>query len=506
MVNDLIQELYRELKLKSKVINPREVAKYYLGLDIWKLHDEFYKLIENDDYNRVVIIAPRGHGKSSVFSYVLPLWAYLNNHNTRCLVTAKTADQAKKTLALIKQDFEKNRKIREDFGDLREQPWKEDKIYLKRDSNISLKDPSFEAVGVLGAITGAHFSLIIADDLLDDENTKTEKRRQSVHTWFKKTVEPLLEPHGKIYVAGTRKHYKDLYGNLLDNPIWYHVACRYKEYGDHKRCGYRAINKEPGKWEPLYDDNGVLVDIKVETKDFEILLPERWSIEKLLMNKISMGTPIFQSEFQNDPTGLQGLLLDEDWIQYYENIVDIENITMKTKIMAFDLAVSEKSIESGDYFAGVVLGASHDNKFYLIDTIYEHLDFPSQVRRIQFWYDLHRPDFVIIETNAYQKALAQHLIETTMMPIIEKKQTTDKYTRLLEITPYFEAKRVYLHKDMIDFLTEYKEFPRGSHEDLLDAFQLALSEITTRTMNYEAMGWSKYDRERPHFDTRRGRK
>ena len=511
MEDDLRKDLFNEIKLKTKISDPREIASNYLGLGIWKLHDEFYRFMEDSSIKRLLIIAPRNHGKSEIFGHVLPIWAYLNNHNTRCLVVSKAADQAKKTLALIKQDFEKNKKIIQDLGDLKDVPWKEDKIYLKRGSGISLKDPSFEAVGVLGAITGAHFDLIIADDVIDDENVKTQKRRDSVYTWFKKTVEPLLEPNDKIYVVGTRKHYKDLYQNILDNPIWYHTACRYSEEEDHKKCGYRAIIKEPGKWTPVIDQNGTLTEIKVES-DYEILLPEKWTIEKLLMAKISMGVQIFNSEYQNDPTGLEGLLLDEDWIQYYpEHPAELEmRVPLKMKIMAFDLAISEKSIEGGDYFAGIVLGLSTNNNFYVIDIIREHLDFPSQVRKILFLFQTHQPDVVVIETNAYQKALAQHLKDVSTLPIVERKQTTDKYQRILEISPYFESKKVFIHKTMDDLVTEYREFPRGEHEDLLDALQLAVSEAVHRTIDYEAYGWRSPKRrqkdEDTYFDTTRRHK
>ncbi len=474
--------------LKSRRIrDPRKVASDYLNLDIWGLHDRFYQVMENEDYKRIVVLAPRGHGKSQVWTHVFPVWSYLKNRNSRTLIAAKAKEQSVKLLSLIKQDFERNPRLWADFGDCTSKPWQDDKIYLQRDTAIPLKDPTFEAVGVLGAITGSHFDNIVLDDIIDDENVRTEKRRQSVLTWLKKTVEPLLEPGGRICAVGTRKHYRDVYQHLLDNPSWYHVACQERIYGDHRRCGYKAILQEP-VYEPIFDSAGILVNIEVKG-DYSILLPERWTIQKLLMNKISMGTPIFESEYQNNPTALEGLLFDEDWIQYYKTPSEVEAMNMKFKVMAFDLAVSEKQIEGGDFFAGVVIGLTDQNKFYVIDIIHEHLDFPSQVRKILLWYDLHRPDVVVIETNAYQKALAQHLQSISTLPIVQKKTVTDKYTRLLEISPYFESKRVYIREDMEELVQEYKEFPRGEHEDILDALQMAISDIISRSSNYEFFGW-----------------
>ena len=458
MSQDLFADLRKSITLKSKIVSPKDVAVTYLDRQAWPFHDEFYRALSLTQYRKILIIAPRGHGKSEIFSHVLPIWAYLNNHNVRILIVSKAKEMATRSLGIIKQAFESNQKIISDFGDLRSKPWQDDKIYLKRDENVPLKDPSVEAVGIGGSITGAHFDLIICDDLIDNEHMKSEKKRRSVEHWFQTTLEPLLEPTGRIVVIGTRKHFKDIYQSLLDNPIWYHMACRYPEDEDHRRCGYRAILEEPAS-EPLVDDNGVVTDFAIKGP-YRILLPERWTIQGLLKEKLSMGSPAFNSEYQNDPTGFEGLLLDEDWLQYYTDYQTIESTSMKMVIMAFDLAITEKSIEAGDYFAGIVIGLSLSNNFYVIDTLRAHLDFPSQVRKVIDWYNIHKPQAVVIETNAYQKALAQQLKEVTTIPIIEKRTDTDKYRRILEISPYFEARHVFVRKEFQDLIDEYKEFPQ----------------------------------------------
>lgn len=505
MPEDLFKDLKRSIGIGDKLKTPKSIALNYLNRKAWKFHDEFYKTLDYKNYKKIVVIAPRGHGKSEVFGHILPIFVLLNNRNARILIASKAKEQATKLLGVIKQGFENNPNITGDFGELKGTPWQDDKIYLKRDASIPIKDPSVEAVGVGGAITGAHFDLIICDDLIDDKNSRSEKERRNVVSWFRQTLEPLLEPTGRLIVVGTRKHFKDLYQELLDNPIWFHMNCRWDEYGDHRRCGYRAIIKEPGKINPILDERGVVIDFEI-LGDYEILLPERWSIKNLLLEKNSMGTPAFNSEYQNDPTGLQGLLLDEDWIQYYKENREIEAIPMKMKVMAFDLAIKDKDIEKGDYFAGVVIGLSMTNVFYVIDIINLFLDFPAQVKKIKDWFDFHRPEVVVIETNAYQKALAQHLIDVTTIPVVQLVQTKDKAMRILEMSPYFEGKRVYLRKDMDDLVMQYKEFPRGQHEDLLDAMQMAIAELVNRSTDYEFVGWGpSYRREgsTPAFDSKR---
>src|SRR5262245_45913030 len=181
---------------------------------------------------------PRDHGKTEIFVNSFPLRLICNDPNVRILVVQKTATEGKKAVSVIKTELEENAALRRDYApfwqSLIGQPdivnkagmiddktgaWQGQRIYCKR-RRVS-KDPTLEAVGVGGAITGGHFDVIIVDDVLDDENCKTQERRESIISWFNGTVMQLREPHTKIIIVGTLKTIlRNLYSVIQENPSW----------------------------------------------------------------------------------------------------------------------------------------------------------------------------------------------------------------------------------------------------------------------------------------------
>ena len=80
-----------------------------------------------------------------------------------------------------------------------------------------------------------------------------------------------------------------------------------------------------------------------------------------------------------------------------------------------------------------------------------------------------------VESNAFQVALPQALREG-MLPIVQVKQHRDKLWRLMELAPHFENGRIRIHRqNHEDLIHEYLQFPKGEHDDILDALHLAFS-------------------------------
>jgi len=168
---------------------------------------------------------PRDHGKSEVFCIGYPLRRICEDPNVRILIVQKTGTEARKTLGVIKTELEKNGALKRyyaphwlrmvgqrdisnaagavDREGRKESAWQQQRIYVKR-MRVG-KDPTVEAVGVGGAITGGHFDVIILDDVEDDENTRTPERLKSLLQWFTGTIMQLREPHSKVLVVGTFK-------------------------------------------------------------------------------------------------------------------------------------------------------------------------------------------------------------------------------------------------------------------------------------------------------------
>jgi len=461
--------------LKPKDIAKHSIAffaKYYLGLGVPKHQKKWY------DYcyrKRHLQLSPRDHGKTTVFNHAFPVWAICNIPNVRILLVSKTSRQANKLIKTVREELKNNEKIKADYGELLINEAGKGPIWCKRTADASnLKDPTVEAVGAEGSITGGHFDIIICDDIIDDENTKTETRMEDLSNWFFGTIGQLCEPHTQWFVTGTRKHYADIYQQLIDNPLW-------------QKQVDKAIVKYPESWEFIYSTNEdgqeYISGVKV-VGDYEVLWPEKWPIDVLLMDRQQTGSILFDREKQNDPSGMKGQFLKVDWLHYYKwsEMPPLDELSF---YIGGDLAISEdqKADETVFTLAGY---HSPTHRIYYIDSVAGRWDFPEQQERLKsaytFWAQQGmRAHKVLIENNVYQAALAQEIRKDTWIPAVGIRTVKDKVTKMISISPHFENGSVLLRSTELcgvpEFRQQWTQFPFGEHDDRLDSFAMIILHI-----------------------------
>lgn len=162
---------------------------------------------------------PRNTFKTTIFAQGLPSLALGRNPNARILLSSFRHDVSKRRLRVIKGDLEFNPRFHERFGDgwkpeFREDVWNDDAIYVMRRTNKNLIDPSVACGGVDRSMTGAHYDLIIADDLVTDTNVRTSEMRDKVYDYILDLL-PILDPNGVLILIFTRWHVDDAYGRLI---------------------------------------------------------------------------------------------------------------------------------------------------------------------------------------------------------------------------------------------------------------------------------------------------
>lgn len=167
-----------------------------------------------------ILLIPRGHLKSSLASIALPLWFWINNPDTTILLSHGKRDSAVKYLRELKDRMEQNDLLKTLFPEIfyqdprKESPvWREDEICIKR-KKIS-KVPSMKATGVDASVVGFHFNVVILDDLVFRETIGTPVQRKKTLDYIDQSSYLLL-PGGKKLIVGTRWHWDDCYGAILD--------------------------------------------------------------------------------------------------------------------------------------------------------------------------------------------------------------------------------------------------------------------------------------------------
>lgn len=84
--------------------------------------------------------------------------------------------------------------------------------------------PSLFAVGVGGSIVGSRARLLVGDDLLDMDNTRTAHSRELVNNWFHTSfLSRRMARYGRVIIIGNAWHHDDTHARLRQDGSW--VVC-----------------------------------------------------------------------------------------------------------------------------------------------------------------------------------------------------------------------------------------------------------------------------------------
>lgn len=84
--------------------------------------------------------------------------------------------------------------------------------------------PTIASYGTGGSVIGSRADLVVADDLLDFENSRTAHQRGLVEAWFHNSLLSRRKSKtGRVVVIGTAWHHDDLYSHARNDGKW--VVC-----------------------------------------------------------------------------------------------------------------------------------------------------------------------------------------------------------------------------------------------------------------------------------------
>ena len=453
LFNSLLKNKSDDLYIFNKYILDVERGKQELGV----FHKELCHFVQDNLHKKKLILMPRGHLKSTLVTIGYSTQRIVKNPNVRILVLSATWQMAVDFLTEIKNHLQNNEKIQELWPEIAEavatpSEWAQDRITIKR-TDTNIKGPTVWAAGVESNLVGSHPDVIIFDDVVSRDNVTTPEQIDKVKLRYKDALD-LLEPGGQLIIIGTRWAEGDLYSWLMD-----------KDNGISQ--SYDIMIKR------AYEGD-------LETSEgFVPLWPEKFTQKELLTRQREKGWYEFSAQYLNDPIPDKDATFQAEWIQKF----DIEDVRGKDmiKVLTIDPAISLE--KQADYTAMIVTGIDTFGNIFVLDAVRERLT-PSQLidnifRLNEMWH----PNSVGIETVAYQKAIAYSLKDEMQkrrryMPIVElKPNERSKDLRIRGLQPQYQAMKVWHRRDhpITPYLeAELKAFPRGIHDDLIDAFSYAL--------------------------------
>jgi predicted phage terminase large subunit-like protein len=396
-----------------------------------------------------LFLLPRDHLKSTVITKGAAIMRMLKNHNIRILIANNTWDNARSFLRSIQAFLARGQMLTTYFGHFESNHWNQDQITI-RQRNVILDAPTIATTGLEKEQTSQHYDLIIGDDLVAKENVGTKEQRQKVKDYINSLM-ALLEPNGEMWIVGTRWSQDDAYGDLIDEGIW-DTLIRSAYMGADKSC-------------PLF--------------------PEKFSLEKLQFLREKLGPTLFSCWYLNDPISPESTDFKKEWIKTYDPTTPHPS----RLYMAVDPAVSLG--RDADFSACIVAGMYRNGKVRVVDFAHGKWvpsDLVDQIISLTDKWGLHT---IGMEAWALQKTLIVDLKNRMRQrhkyfEIDELRITRNaggepirgKEARIRSLQPLFSQGLIEIRQDMTDLVDELLTFPRGKHDDLIDALARCVDKLT----------------------------
>lgn len=213
-------------------------------------------------------------------------------------------------------------------------------------------------------------------------------------------------------------------------------------------------------------------------EDASLYFPERLGQEFLDNKRKILGSYIFANQYLNRVIPDEEQDFKKSWLKYYHFLP-----TEKYTFITIDPAISLN--DGADYTAFCVVHVDPDRNWYVQMANRLRITATDTVQLIFELYDRFNPTVIGIETIAYQQSLI-HFLQNEMarrgvhLPLQEikaarldkeggKHTTPSKYMRIRRLVPMFEWGKIFLNQGLHDLEMEFSSFPRGSHDDIIDA-------------------------------------
>jgi predicted phage terminase large subunit-like protein len=471
--------------------------KHHFTIPFCAFHDELITTLSDEDANkRIVRIAPRGHGKTTLCAMAYPLWCLAGQHRKHILIIGSNQQLADLKLNDLINELEINPLLLSTFLHLK--PKKDNKNqYVKyTDSHIVFEDGSdIMAKGMGAAVRGIkpRRDLIIIDDPEKDSDLDSPTTRGKNKRYFDSVVRFLGGPNQSLDILAidTLKHFDSLIQYIFEKPGW--DAKKYSAVVDNE--------KKQVLWPEVY-----CYDVDCLDKDAKKNWNRRGQDEHKItepfygryFNKadkveiigIAEGqSESFAQEFLSQPVQLSAMpLRSELWkgFIYTDEVVG----KMEYRLGALDLSMGKNM---GDYQAIAAVGELQKN-YYLLDAALSKIDLVKSTKNEESLAGLcvsfikrYRLSLFVIEDNGSQGLFINsiaRLIDAENIPC-RLRTITSKHDKIERISTVLglimQRGSFYIRQDWREvypqFMRQFEHFPKGDHDDAPDVTNMAIMGI-----------------------------
>lgn len=424
----------------------------YIKYPLAPFQKELLTLVQDSGNELMVIVAFRASAKSTIITLAFTIWSAVTGRRKYPLILSLNQQRVQQALFNIRQEFEQNSLLLQDFGPFStiNDEWSHNSLFL-----------SYLEARITAVSTGEGFrglrerqfrpDLVISDDIEDVQSAASLDARTKLWQLINAELFPIGDLQTKFIFLGNLVHGESALMQLRKMILEKRLEGIYKEI-------------------PLHDDNKNVL--------WKEKFPTWQDIEKL--RKQIPNDEDFQREYLIKVVPPGNTVIKGEWICFYDPSQVIDQKDFRYFLISIDPAVSLSS--SADNTA-IVVFAVYDKgekmKIYIqpnpVNRKMEMPEIIEEVKRIKV--SLGNASIkIIVEGIAAQQGIAQTLIAQGIQAENYSIQGKDKRTRLSMSSPLIKNGTVlFPDQGSKELIQQILYFGSERYDDLADALSMGLN-------------------------------
>lgn len=405
------------------------------------LHDQIFRVLDDDSIHKIAIAAPRGFGKTSINTIAYPAKRIMFREKKFIVPVSATATKAVMDGENLKRALMTNRTVKQFFGPMKSTQFSKEQWVTDSGTMVMPRGAGQQIRGILYDIHRP--DLIIADDLEKPDEVKNEDLRAQLKTWWFTDVCNSInraKDDWKIIIVGTILHEDSLLVNLLEDPEWYSMRLS------------------------ICDDN------------LNSNWPEFMSSEQVRAlhadHKRREALDDFYREYRNIPVATEDATFKSEYFKHYDEVdlrhVPTENVVIVEPAKTVKVHSSETAI--------IGVGLNLDNSGIFVRDVVAKKLYPDEIYDEAFAMMARLKSSVLaVEVTSLNEFIKQPImneISARGLPYGEPvwlHARADKEERIKMLVPFYRQGYIYHNIRCCGGLEgQLLAFPRSRRDDIMD--------------------------------------
>jgi len=464
IIDELLIKCQTSLEAHCKIFHPDRFDRPFSHG-----HKKLFELIDDRSIQKILVLAHRGFGKTSLFNFGLPSQAIVGELAKFIVPVSCSSSSAIMQSENLKQELLANTAIKTVIGNIKSDSFSKESWITRSGIHVLPRGAGQQTRGILYG--DLRPELIIVDDLENSEGVLSQEQRIKTKEWFFSDLSNSIDrakKNWRIVVVGTLLHEAALLQDLREDPSWTVLdlpLCDFTTTKDSKKTIFNSL------WPEFM--NNTEVDKLVEDYEHQGL------------------AEVFWREYMNIANPRTDAVFRPEFFKYYDEKDLVGNTNLETVILV-DPAKTAKQHSAFTAIVGVAVDTT-ENAIYVRDIVNSRLE-PDQIYTKAFDMAERLGSMTIgVETTGIEEWIKQPFenemlrrgktfqlewltarsgqLEASSAGGIAKGATKGKTRRVAALASFYRMGQIFHNKSCCGVLEEQLlAFPRPKYWDVMDAF------------------------------------